>query len=91
MAWHWTAARCQGNESWNNPDIVYWLSGQRHGARRGDTLTVGAGPDRQGPTLRPDDLIVNGTLKPRGRRRIPSSSPPTATTPGGDTNNDGAK
>ena len=49
-----------GNESWNNPDIVYQISGNVT-VPQGDTLTVAAGQIVKAP-LGNNNLIVNGTL-----------------------------
>ena len=69
-----------GDESWNNPDIVYWMSGSVT-VLQGDTLTVAPGQIVKA-ACGGNNLIVNGTLNGRkGRRRTPSCSHPSGTTP----------
>ena len=77
-----------GNESWNNPDIVYWMSGSVT-VPQGDTLTVAPGQIVKA-AYGGNNLIVNGTLNAQGT----AANPIVFTsfrddTNGGDTNNDG--
>ncbi len=77
------------NNSWNNPDVVYWLTNLIT-VNSGVTLTIGAGQIIKfgGPFY--NGLTVDGTLSANGTGSQPivftSSRDDSA---GGDTNNDG--
>ncbi len=76
--------------SWNNPSIVYQLTGNITVAT-GATLTIGAGQIIKASTNNNIGLYVNGTLKASGT----ASQPVIFTSDhddsvGGDTNNDGS-
>jgi len=77
-----------GSRSWNDPDIVYRLTGDVTVAA-GATLTVGAGQIVKVPAFAGIDLLVSGTLHADGTagQRIIFTSERDDTA-GGDTNND---
>ena len=77
-----------GNGFWNDPDIVYRMTGAVT-VPVGSTLTIGAGQIVKGRVYLGDDLIVNGTLIADGTasQRIIFTSMQDDTV-GGDSNND---
>lgn len=83
------AGTLTGTRTWNNPGIVYRLSGDVTVAA-GATLTIDAGQIVKARSFAADDLIVNGTLLVNGTTEQPviftSDRDDTA---GGDTNNNG--
>ena len=78
-----------GNGFWNDPDVVYRLTGDVT-VPVGSTLTVGAGQIVKFRTFSEDDLLVDGTLIAHGTAAQPilftSDRDDSA---GGDTNNNG--
>jgi RHS repeat-associated protein len=84
------AGTLPGNAFWDDPDIVYRLSGDVT-VPQGSTLTLAAGQVVKGRALWSDDVIVQGRLLAEGTPAAPivftSDRDDTA---GGDTNNDGA-
>ena len=78
-----------GNGFWDDPDIVYRLSGDIT-VTAGKTLTVGAGQIVKFRVGQADDLLVDGTLTANGTPALPiiftSDRDDSA---GGDTNNNG--
>jgi hypothetical protein len=78
-----------GNGFWNDPDIVYRLTGDVT-VPAGTTLTIGTGQIVKFRTFAGDDLIVDGTLIADGTSALPIVfTSDRDDSIGGDTNNNG--